>query len=95
MATQPTITNNAGASRFEAQTDHGVAVLSYRLRNGAIDLAHTAVPQAAEGQGIGASLARAALEHARAQGLHVIPSCPFVKSYLAKHPEYGDLVADR
>ena len=89
----PTITHNAAENRFEAVTDHGTAMLRYLPRGDVLDLAHTTVPQAAEGQGIGSALAHAALEHARAKGLRVIPSCPFVHSYLKRHEEYADLVA--
>jgi len=28
----------------------------------------------------------------RAQGLKVVPLCPFVAGYIAKHPEYADLL---
>jgi predicted GNAT family acetyltransferase len=93
MAPQPTVSNNAAENRFEATTAHGVATLRYFLRGDVLDLAHTAVPQEAEGQGIGSALAHAALEHARAHGFKVIPSCPFVHSYLKRHKEYADLVA--
>jgi len=40
-----------------------------------------------------ATLARGALDSARERGLAVVPSCPFVASYITKHPEYADLVA--
>ena len=86
-----TVTHNAAAAQFEARTDHGVAVLKYTMRGGALDLAPTLVPHAAEGQGVGTALAHAALEHARREKVKVIPSCPFVASYLAQHPEFADL----
>jgi predicted GNAT family acetyltransferase len=92
MASLPTISHNAAAHRFEAATDHGVATLRYFERGGVLDLAHTAVPQEAEGQGLGGALAQAALEYARDNGRKVIPSCPFVHSYLQKHKEYADVV---
>jgi predicted GNAT family acetyltransferase len=37
-------------------------------------------------------LVRAALNYARANGLRVIPVCPFARAFLARHPEYADLV---
>lgn len=92
MASLPTVSHNAAEHRFEAATEHGMATLRYLARGNVLDLAHTAVPQDAEGQGLGGALAHAALEHARAKGLKVIPSCPFVHSYLRKHREYADLV---
>jgi len=37
-------------------------------------------------------LARGALEAVRAQGLKVVATCPFVSAYIAKHPEFADLL---
>jgi uncharacterized protein len=31
------------------------------------------------------------LDIARAQGLKVVPICPFAKAYIERHPEYADL----
>jgi uncharacterized protein len=86
------ITNNVAAHRFELRTDGGLAVLQYVLRDGSIDFTHTKVPQKAEGQGFAGALVHAALEYARNEKLTVVPTCPFVKAYLAKHAEYADLV---
>jgi predicted GNAT family acetyltransferase len=54
---------------------------------------HTEVPEQYQGQGLAGKLATAALEWARASGLKVIPSCPYVSNYIGKHPEFADLVA--
>lgn len=88
-----TLEHNPAQTRWEAQTDAGMALLSYTEKNGRLHLTHTEVPEAAEGEGIGSSLVRAALEDARAKGLKVVPDCPFVGSYLKRHPEYQELVA--
>lgn len=93
MPAAPPVTNNAVATQFERQTAHGLARLRYVQRGDVLDLAHTTVPQEEEGQGIGTTLVRAALEHAKAKGLKVIPSCPFVRAYVQKHPEFAGLVA--
>ena len=95
MPAASAVTHNSAAGQFEARTEHGTALLKYVPRGTVLDLVHTEVPPAVEGQGIGMSLARAALEHARSQKVQVIPSCPFVKAYIGKHPEYADLVTTR
>jgi predicted GNAT family acetyltransferase len=92
MAESPTVVDNPAQGQFEIRTDQGVAVLKYEQRGDVLDLTHTRVPAPLEGQGYGAALARAALEHARAKGLKVIPTCPFVGTYLRRHKEYADLV---
>jgi predicted GNAT family acetyltransferase len=87
------VTNDPAAGRFEIRTEQGTAVLSYAHRGKDLELIHTEVPKALEGQGYGATLAAAALDHARREGIKVIPTCPFVKAYLARHPEDAVLVA--
>ena len=65
----------------------------YRPRPHAVVFTHTEVDEAFEGQGIGGALVRGALDDVRSKGLAVVPLCPFVKAWIAKHPEYEDLVA--
>lgn len=79
--------------RYELRTgDEVVGFLVYRLGDGAITLVHTEVGPAHSGQGHAATLTRGALDDARSRGLAVVPSCPYVASYIEKHPEYADLV---
>ena len=93
--TEPEVRRNEAQNRFETEVEGETAVLVYRLKGGKIDLEHTIVPPAIERRGIGSALVRAALEHARAGDLRVIPSCPFVQTYLERHPEYQPLTARR
>lgn len=81
-------------SRFEILVDGAVAGFAiYRLAPGRITFVHTEIDDAYAGQGLGGKLARAALDTARARGLAVRPDCPFIKGWIAKHPDYADLVA--
>lgn len=81
-------------SRYELRAgDELVGFIDYLLRDGTIALVHTEVDPAHSGQGHAATLARGALDDARARGLSVRPTCPYVASYIGKHPEYADLVA--
>jgi len=84
-----TVVHNTSESRFEMQLPNGLAVLSYERDGDTIDLLHTKVPEADEGQGHGTALVRGALDHARDAGLRVIPSCPFVRAYVDKNPAIG------
>ena len=79
-------------SRFVIRTEQGVAELKYNVIGQQIVLEHTEVPKKLEGHGLAGSLAKAGLEYARAGNLSVIPVCPFVISYLKRHPEYQALV---
>lgn len=81
------------SKRFEASIDGEPAgFLIYRLRPGLLALIHTEVEGRFEGRGLGGRLARFALGQARAEGLAVLPFCPFVNEWLKRHPEYVDLV---
>jgi len=86
------VRNNPALNRFELDVDGHTAVAYYQLSPGVITFRHTEVPQELEGRGIGSRLVRGALEAARAQGLKVVAKCPFVSAYMAKHPEFNDLL---
>ena len=90
-----TVEHHADRRRFESPTEHGTAYLSYeRSADGKVlDLQHTVVPEAAQGQGVGEGLVKAALDHAREDGLRVIPTCAFVNAWMRRHPETAPLLA--
>lgn len=82
------------ADRFVAKVEGGPALLEYSLpREGVIDLLHTFVPRASRSEGVGEALVEHALDHARRNGLKVIPTCPFVRAWLSEHPGYEELLA--
>lgn len=87
------VRNNRSLGRYELEVDGHLAVVLYRRADGVITFTHTEVPKALAGRGIGSRLARGALELARADGHRVVAQCPFVAGYLAKHPEFADLMA--
>jgi predicted GNAT family acetyltransferase len=89
-----TIRDNPTAQRYEAHLEGHLAILVYEREGNQIIFQHTSVPDTLEGRGIGGKLARAALEDARARGLVVVPNCPFVASYIRRHPEYLALVSE-
>jgi hypothetical protein len=86
------VRNNTALSRFELDLNGKTAVAYYKLSPGVITFLHTEVPQEMSGHGIGSQLVRSALESARAQGLKVVPKCPFLSAYMSKHPEFNDLL---
>ena len=69
-----------------------LCIAAYRMIDGVMWLAHTEVPPHLQGRGLAAVVVRAALEHARAQGLKVRPACSYVRSYMRRHPETRDLL---
>jgi len=83
--------DNTARQRFEIDLDGHTAFATYQRADGVLTILHTEVPKELNGRGIGSKLARGMLDSARAQGLKVKPLCPFVASYMDKHPEYADL----
>lgn len=87
------ISHNPEQLTFSATSgDVELGVLSYQRLDHALDLRHTVVEPQAEGRGVGSALVRAALDVARSEHLSVIPTCWFVGEFVAKHPEYEDLL---
>ena len=86
--------NNPTENRYEVLADGQLAgYAQYALGRGWIAFVHTEVNQSYEGLGLGSRLARAVLDDARAQGLVVMPFCPFIAGYIERHlDEYRDLV---
>ena len=91
--TDVVIADNAELARVEARVGDEVAGFSaYVDRPGQRVFTHTEVDPAYGGRGIGGQLARTALDLARADGLRVVPRCPFIRGWIGKHPDYADLV---
>ena len=88
-----TVSHDSGSRRFTADIDGHRGYVEYQRDGDTLALTHTIVPTAIGGRGVAAELVRAALEHARAEGLKVRPDCSYVESYLRRHDEYADLRA--
>ena len=86
------VQNNRSEQEFTLEVDGEVAVAAYQREGDTIVFTHTVVPPAIERHGVGSRLVRGALDQARDQGLTVVPQCPFVRAFIAKHPEYRDLL---
>jgi hypothetical protein len=95
-AAQYAVVDAPDRERFEIRADERLAGFTeYRRRGGLIAFIHTEVDPEFEGRGIGGRLVSAALDAAREQDLAVLPFCPFVRAYIAEHPdEYLDLVPE-
>jgi predicted GNAT family acetyltransferase len=87
------VVHNAGASRFELRSQGQLCIAKYEVIDGVMWLTHTETPPALRGRGLAAQVVRAALDHARAHGLKVRPACSYVRTYLRRHPEAQDLLA--
>ena len=91
----PVVTDNPAASRYELHVGGELAgFVTYQLRqhDTVISLLHTEVEPAFQGAHLATHLARYSLDDARERGLAVLPFCPYITSWIKKHPDYADLV---
>jgi uncharacterized protein len=97
-AAEPVITDNEAESRFEIHVGgERAGLVHYHIRGDdptVISFVHTEVGDRFQGMGLAGQLARAVLDSARERGLQVLPYCPYIKSWIAKHPDYVDLVPE-
>jgi predicted GNAT family acetyltransferase len=95
MSAEPAIvvSDNPERERYEIRVgDEFAGFAQYRGRPGLIAFVHTEVDDRFEGQGLASKAIAFALDDVRERGLEVLPFCPFVNSYIQRHPEYVDLV---
>ncbi|WP_066943496.1 GNAT family N-acetyltransferase [Microtetraspora fusca] len=91
--TEPRVVDDPEAGRFEITVEGKVVGFAdYRRRGSRISFTHTEIDPAYGGRGLGSTLVRGALDASRTAGLSVLPYCPFVRDYIARHPGYLDLV---
>ncbi|MDO5505985.1 MAG: GNAT family N-acetyltransferase [Pseudoxanthomonas suwonensis] len=87
------IGHDPDARRFSALVDGHTGYASYQLEDGVMTIDHTIVPREIGGRGIAGALVKAALEHARAEGWTVRPTCSYADTWMRRHPEYEDMRA--
>jgi predicted GNAT family acetyltransferase len=90
-----TVTNNEQLGQLESEVQGGMAVLRYQQHKDSLLLLHVRVPPEAQGRGIASELSRRAIELARERGLTAVPVCPFIATYIRRHPEYSGIVVEQ
>lgn len=89
----PEVTHDPDKRRYEIRVDGElVGYTEYVERGGRLLFVHTETDPERHGQGLGSELVRGALEQVRASGRSIVPLCPFVASYVERHPGFEDLV---
>ncbi|WP_025134305.1 GNAT family N-acetyltransferase [Leucobacter sp. PH1c] len=95
MSDQIQVVHDPARQRFAVSVDGELAGFAeYRSRSGGTrrDFTHTEIDPAYGGRGLGGTLVSAALEQTRAEGLTIIPHCPFVAAWLRRHPDFAGTV---
>ena len=80
--------------RFEARSADGelMGFSVYDTIGPTVIFTHTEVAPKFEGQGVASTLVKEALDAVRASGRDVVAFCPYVKAWIARHPDYQDLL---
>jgi len=84
--------DNVEAKQYEYNIDGIIAKIEYIKTKDKIYLTHTEVPKKLEGKGIASSLVKNVLKDVERKELTLIPMCPFVASYIKRHPDWKKLV---
>jgi uncharacterized protein len=87
------VVDNEAQSRFELNLGQAVAFAYYKRDGNTVTLLHTEVPQELSGRGIGSRLADGVFRSLLGRGDRVIAKCPFMAAYVARRPEYAEILA--
>ena len=87
------ITHEPDRSRFEI-VEEGTVIgrAYYRDEDGRRVFTHTEVSPDHQGQGLATRLIEEVLATTRDEGRRIVPQCPMVAAYVAKHQEFDDIV---
>jgi len=87
------VTDNPSELRYELHVDGAlVGEIRYRREPGVRVLVDVDIEPHLEGHGLGGRLVEGALDDLRRQGLAIVPHALFVSDFIARRPEYADLV---
>lgn len=90
---ETTISHDAERDRYELRSDDGViGELDYMRDGDRIAITHTGVRPSHRGQGLAGELVEFALRDLRDEGAKVLPYCSYVSDFIARRPEYLELV---
>jgi len=92
MEIQHSITGTNGVF-FVEENGERLAEMTYRMSGPTkMIIDHTEVSSKLAGKGIGKQLVTKGVEHARKNGLKILPLCSFAKSLFDKIPEFSDVL---
>ena len=93
MATEITQHDHDGTGRYVITVDGAEAgEVTYRTVDGRRVFLHTGVRAQFEGHGLAGLLARRVLDDAHAEGIQIVPLCPYIAHYLESHPDDASMV---
>jgi hypothetical protein len=85
--------DNPERSRYELAVKGSIAFINYHRVGKLRVLTHTEVPATLRGRGVGAQLTAGALQLVREQGERIEVRCSYVAQFIARNPQFQDLLA--
>ncbi len=78
---------------FFAEIEDKKAVLEYnKVDKNTLDYYHTFVPEELRGREIATKIVKESMEYAKKNGYKVIPTCPFVKAFANRNPQFENII---
>ena len=87
------VSDNPARSRYELAIAGDIAFIAYQRLGALRVLMHAEVPPLLRRRGVAAQLTAGALELVRAQGGSVEARCAYVAQFIARNPQFQDLLA--
>jgi len=85
--------DNSAQKRYEYEIDGQVVIANYHRNGDVLSIDYVEAPEALRGTGAAGKLMKELMETVRRENLKVIPRCGYAASWIARHPEYADLLA--
>jgi predicted GNAT family acetyltransferase len=79
---------NDAFKEFQMEVDGYTAIIAYKEDHASITLLHTEVPPELEGRGVATAIIEKTLNWVEKNHLRLIPLCPFIITYIKRHPEW-------
>lgn len=88
-------TNNPSRNRFEWNEQGYVVFADYqRQKDGRIVITHVESPLELHGTGAAGRLMEAMMKQLQAEGAIVLPLCGYAQTWIARHPQYQEMLQD-
>lgn len=86
--------DNPERQRYELHKGPHTVYADYRREGGTLIIPYVEAPMALRGTGAAGELMQGVMEIARRDNLRVVPICGYAASWIRRHPEYSDLLAN-
>lgn len=89
------VVKNEEEKRFELTVDGHTAFIEYNEFGNQTTLVHTEAPEELKGTGAAGALVEKTLQYFIDGGKQILPFCPYIFSYIKRHPEWKKVVDRR